>query len=100
ELTRNHKILAVTIGAVFGFILGLTSVGSRVVFGLALVTVFALTARKVVGNDLLHAMMVTLAAAAGTILWGTPDYGNVGNILIGSITGVLIRARLNPWLRV
>src|SRR6185312_4070804 len=50
--------IAVTIGAVFGFILGLTSVGSGVFFGMALVTVFPLTARKVVGTDLLHAMMV------------------------------------------
>ena len=98
ELTRNHKILAVTIGAVFGFILGLTSVGSGVFFGMALVTVFPLTARKVVGTDLLHAMMVTLAAAAGTIIWGTPDYGNVGTILIGSIPGILIGSHFTSRL--
>jgi len=98
ELTRNHKILAVTIGAVFGFILGLTSVGSGVFFGMALVTVFPLTARKVVGTDLLHAMMVTIAAATGTIIWGTPDYGNVGNILIGSIPGILIGSHFTARL--
>jgi uncharacterized protein len=90
ELTRRHKVLAVVIGAVFGFVLGLTSVGSGVFFGMALVTLFPLSARRVVGTDLLHAMIVTLAAAAGTILWGTPDYGNVGAILVGSIPGILI----------
>ena len=51
---------------------------------------FPLSARKVVGTDLFHAMMVTIAAAAGTIIWGTPDFGNVGTILIGSIPGILI----------
>ncbi len=89
-ITRNHKILAVTIGAVFGFILGLTSVGSGVFFGMALVTVFPLSARRVVGTDLFHAMLVTIAAAAGTIIWGTPNFGYVGTILIGSIPGILI----------
>jgi uncharacterized membrane protein YfcA len=89
-ITRNHKILAATIGAVFGFILGLTSVGSGVFFGMALVTVFPLSARRVVGTDLFHAMLVTIAAAAGTIIWGTPNFGYVGTILIGSIPGILI----------
>jgi uncharacterized membrane protein YfcA len=89
-ITTNHKILAVTIGAVFGFILGLTSVGSGVFFGMALVTVFPLSARRVVGTDLFHAMLVTIAAAAGTIIWGTPNFGYVGTILIGSIPGILI----------
>jgi hypothetical protein len=94
ELTRNHKIAAVAIGASFGFILGITSVGSGVFFGMALVTVFPLSARKVVGTDLFHAMMVTIAAATGTIIWGTPDFGNVGTILIGSIPGILIGSQL------
>jgi uncharacterized protein len=90
ELDRNHKILAVCIGVVFGFILGLTSVGSGVFFGLALVTLFPLSARKVVGTDLFHGMMVTLAAGAATILWGTPNFSVVASILIGSIPGILI----------
>ncbi len=84
ELRRHHKILAVTIGLVFGFILGLTSVGSGVFFGMALVTLFPLAARRVVGTDLFHAMMVTVAAGLATLLWGTPDFGVVGSILIGS----------------
>jgi uncharacterized protein len=98
ELTREHKIAAVAIGAVFGFILGITSVGSGVFFGMALVTVFPLSARKVVGTDLFHAMMVTIAAAAGTIIWGTPDFGNVGTILIGSIPGILIGSHFTSKL--
>jgi|1186.fasta_scaffold79521_2 uncharacterized membrane protein YfcA len=90
ELDRRHKILAVGIGVVFGFILGLTSVGSGVFFGMALVTLFPLAARRVVGTDLFHAMMVTVAAGLATLFWGTPDFAVVGSILIGSIPGILI----------
>jgi uncharacterized protein len=89
-LTKRHRVMALGIGAVFGFILGLTSVGSGVFFGMALVTIFPLSARRVVGTDLFHGMMVTLAAGAATILWGTPNFGYVGSILIGSIPGILI----------
>jgi uncharacterized membrane protein YfcA len=89
-LTQAHKTLAVCIGVVFGFILGLTSVGSGVFFGIALVTLFPLSARKVVGTDLFHAMLVTIAAGLATVAFGTPNYSVVGSILIGSIPGILI----------
>jgi uncharacterized membrane protein YfcA len=90
--------MALTIGAVFGFILGLTSVGSGVFFGMALVTVFPLSARRVVGTDLFHAMMVTIAAGVATVIWGTPDFSYVGSILIGSIPGILIGAQFTNKL--
>jgi uncharacterized membrane protein YfcA len=89
-LDRSHKVLAVGIGVVFGFILGLTSVGSGVFFGITLVTLFPLSARRVVGTDLFHAMLVTIAAGLATIAFGTPNYSVVGSILIGSIPGILI----------
>jgi uncharacterized protein len=89
-LDRHHKILAVVIGAVFGFLLGLTSIGSGVFFGMALVTLFPLSTRRVVGTDLFHAMLVTGAAAIATWIWGAPDFGVVFSILIGSIPGILI----------
>ena len=89
-LNRNHKILALGIGLVFGFILGLTSVGSGVFFGMALVTLFPLAARRVVGTDLFHAMLVTVAAGLATLVWGHPNFSVVGSILIGSIPGILI----------
>jgi uncharacterized protein len=90
ELTRAHKTLAVVIGVVFGFILGLTSVGSGVFFGITLVTLFPLSARRVVGTDLFHAMLVTIAAGLATIAFGTPNFSVVTSILIGSIPGILI----------
>jgi uncharacterized protein len=98
ELTRRHRVMALCIGVVFGFLLGLTSVGSGVFFGVALVTVFPLSARKVVGTDIFHAMLVTVAAAIGTVFWGTPSYSVVGSILIGSIPGILIGSHFTSRL--
>src|SRR6266487_623846 len=42
-LTRRDRWVAVTIGAVFGFVVGLTSVGSGTFFGLVMVLVYQLT---------------------------------------------------------
>src|SRR4051794_40036900 len=39
-LTRRDKLIAVAIGAVFGFVVGLTSVGSGTFFGLVMVLVY------------------------------------------------------------
>jgi uncharacterized protein len=45
DVGRHHRFLALGIGAVFGFVFGLTSVGAGAFFGMALVTVFPLSAR-------------------------------------------------------
>jgi uncharacterized membrane protein YfcA len=94
-LDRRHKVIAVVIGVVFGFILGLTSVGSGVFFGMALVTLFPLAARRIVGTDLFHAALITVAAGAAQIVWGTPDFSYVGSILVGSLPGILIGSQLS-----
>jgi uncharacterized membrane protein YfcA len=41
-LQRRDRILATTIGAVFGFVVGLTSVGSGTFFGLVMVMIYAM----------------------------------------------------------
>ena len=43
----------------------MTSVGSGVFFGMTLAMLFPLSARRIVGTDLFHGMLVTLAAGAG-----------------------------------
>jgi uncharacterized membrane protein YfcA len=94
-LTRRHKIIAVSVGLIFGFILGLTSVGSGVFFGMALITLFPLTARRIVGTDLFHAALITVAAGLAQIVWGTPDFAYVGSLLIGSLPGILLGSQLS-----
>ena len=53
------------IGLFGGFIVGLTSVGSGVFFGLTLLVVFPLRAHKVVGTDIFHAAALLYVAGFG-----------------------------------
>jgi len=54
-LDTGRKVMTVAVGLVLGFLLGLTSVGSGALVGLALILLFRLTPRRVVGTDVFHA---------------------------------------------
>ena len=88
-MRRRDKIAAVLIGLVGGYIVGLTSVGSGVFFGLTLLIVFPLRAHKVVGTDILHAAGLLWVAGIGHFVAGNVDMHAVAWLLIGSIPGVL-----------
>ena len=90
ELTGRRKALAVAIGLVFGFALGLTSVGSGTFFGMAMMLCFGLSAARIVGTDVVHAAILTAAAGSAQAVAGNVEFGTVGFILIGSIPGILI----------
>jgi uncharacterized protein len=92
-LSRRDKILAVTIGAVFGFVVGLTSVGSGTFFGLVMVLVYPLTMPKIVGTDIFHAAALLWVAGIGHMIGGNVDYHATAWLLTGSIPGVLITSR-------
>jgi len=88
-LRRRDKIAAVVIGLLGGYIVGLTSVGSGVFFGLTLLIVFPLRAHKVVGTDILHAAGLLWVAGIGHFIAGNVDLHAVAWLLVGSIPGVL-----------
>jgi hypothetical protein len=95
ELNRNHRILAVALGVVLGFVFGFTSVGAGAFFGMALILFFPLSTRRVVGTDLLHGAIVTLAAAIAAIFWlPTMHFLDVGLLMLGSIPGILIGSQV------
>src|SRR5581483_4466392 len=95
KLERRDKIAAVLIGAFGGFIVGLTSVGSGVFFGLTMLVVFPLRAHKIVGTDIFHAAALLYVAGVGHVLAGNVDLGIVGWLLLGSVPGVLAGGRLS-----
>ncbi len=90
HLTARQKAIAVTIGATCGFVVGLTSVGSGTFFGLAMLLVYPLSARRIVGTDMLHAALLLWVAGAGHLLHGNVDLHAMAWLLVGSIPGVLI----------
>jgi len=94
-LTNRDRAAAVLIGLFGGFVVGLTSVGSGVFFGLTLLVVFPLRAHKVVGTDIFHAAALLYVAGVGHWVAGNVDMGIVGWLLLGSIPGVLLGGRLS-----
>jgi uncharacterized membrane protein YfcA len=94
EQTRRTRLTAVCIGAVLGVILGVTSVGSGALIGLALILVFKLTPHRVVGTDVFHAAILLWAAGLAHVVSGNVDFALMGTILVGSLPGVLIGTRL------
>jgi hypothetical protein len=97
-LSRRDKVIAVTIGAVFGFVVGLTSVGSGTFFGLVMVLVYPLTMSKIVGTDIFHAAALLWVAGIGHMIGHNVDYRATGWLLIGSIPGVLLSSRFTVRL--
>jgi uncharacterized protein len=97
-LTPRDRIAAVLIGLGGGFIVGLTSVGSGVFFGLTLLIVFPLRSAKVVGTDIFHAAALLWVAGSGHLLAGNVNLRAVGWLLIGSIPGVLLSSGLTVRL--
>ncbi|HEY3188250.1 MAG TPA: sulfite exporter TauE/SafE family protein [Solirubrobacteraceae bacterium] len=95
-LAAGTKALAAGIGLVLGLILGMTSVGSGALIGLALILVFRLTPHRVVGTDVFHAAILLWVAGVAHWISGNVDFTLMANILIGSLPGVYIGTLLLP----
>src|SRR5215218_10552979 len=90
EMTRRNKISAAVLGALVGFVLGVTSAGSGALIAVGLIMLFRLVPSRVVGTDIFHAAILLWAASAAHIVAGNVDFALAGNILIGSVPGVWI----------
>jgi uncharacterized membrane protein YfcA len=98
RLTNRDRVVAVTIGAVGGFVVGLTSVGSGTLFALAMLLAFPMAARVVVGTDIFHAAALLLVAGLGHLVAGNVELGAMAWLLTGSIPGVLIGSQVSVGL--
>ena len=94
HLYRRHIVGAIVTGATTGFVIGLTSAGSGTVIAIVSIVVFRLTPQRVVGTDVYHAAILLWAAGFAHWVGGNVDFGLAGNILLGSIPGVLLGAHL------
>jgi uncharacterized membrane protein YfcA len=95
EVGRKHKVAAIAIGATTGFVIGITSAGSGTVIAILLIAVYRLSPKKVVGTDVFHAAILLWAAGIAHWVGGNVDFVLAGNILLGSIPGVVIGAALS-----
>ncbi len=87
-MERRHKIAAVALGVVVGFVLGVTSAGSGALIAVGLILLFRLSPQRVVGTDVFHAAILLWAAGLAHVVAGNVDFGLAGTILLGSVPGV------------
>lgn len=93
DLSLQKKIITIVLGAIVGFFVGLTSVGSGSLIIVVLTLFYSLTAMKIVGTDVFHSALLVTAAGIAHLHAGNVNLLLAGNLLIGSIPGVLAGSR-------
>jgi uncharacterized membrane protein YfcA len=99
-LTRPEVVLrpvpTIILGAVAGFIVGVTSVGSGSIIIVVLLVIYpSLKASSLVGTDLTQAIPLVAAAALGHLLFGSFSFGITASLLLGAIPGAFIGAQIS-----
>lgn len=86
----------VLLGAVGGLVVGMTSVGSGSLIIVILLALYPmLRPNDLVGTDLIQAIPLVAAAALGHAIFGDLQLDLAAAVLVGSVPGVLIGARLS-----
>ncbi len=81
----------VAVGAVGGFMVGLTSVGAgSLILVLLLVLYPSLRNDRLVGTDLAQSIPLTASATAGALLFGHVTFAVTASIIIGSVPMVVV----------
>jgi uncharacterized protein len=84
----TQKAASIVLGFVLGAILGLTSVGTGALIGVAMLIIFQLTPQRVAGTSVFLGAVLLWVAGIGYAAGANVDFGLMGNLLIGSIPGV------------
>jgi uncharacterized membrane protein YfcA len=98
RMSRKRQALTVLLGAVGGYLVGLTSIGSGSMIAIILLLLYPLSPAVIVGTDVAHATVLSLVVGLAHTAYGNIDFGMVGTLLIGGIPGVLIGSKLALWV--
>lgn len=98
KMTRRRRTYTIVFGAFGGYLVGLTSIGSGSVMAVILLLLYPLAPAVVVGTDIAHATVLSLVVGLAHMTQGNVDFGLAGSLLLGGVPGVLVGARLAPWL--
>lgn len=93
--TPVRRGAALAIGLTGGLIVGITSVGSgSLIIVMLMLSHTRLRANELVGTDLVQAIPLVAAAAAGHLLFGDAQLALAGTLLLGAIPGIYVGAKL------
>lgn len=97
ELHHRHLTAAtIATGAIVGVLVTLSSIGAGVLGTVALLFLYPrMSAVKVVGTDIAHAVPLTAVAGLGHMALGTVDLMLLTSLLIGSLPGIYIGSHLS-----
>ena len=84
SMSFRRRLFTILFGALGGYLVGLTSIGSGSIMAIILLLLYPLTPAVVVGTDIAHASQ------------GNVDFALAGTLLLGSIPGVLVGSLLAP----
>jgi uncharacterized membrane protein YfcA len=89
----------VAIGAVVGFLVALTSIGSgSITLPLLLLALPAISLRKLIGSEIVFAALMVPVAAAGHVAFANVDWSMAVSLTIGALPGAYLGARLSARL--
>jgi len=96
ERPAVRRLPTLAVGIAGGLIVGMTSVGSGSLMIVLLLALYPrLKASQLVGTDLVQAVPLVLSAAIGHILFGDFELGLTTALLLGSVPGVYLGARVS-----
>jgi len=98
RMSRRRRRYTVLFGATGGYLVGLTSIGSGSVMAVILLLLYPIAPAVIVGTDIAHATVLSLVVGIAHVTQGNVNFGLAGTLLLGSVPGVLIGARVAPWL--
>jgi len=104
ERSRNWEkwyrpVITAMVGAVVGFLVGLTSVGSGTLIIVSIAFLFPrLTSKELVGTDIFQAFMLLASGAIAYFIAGTINWPLVGMLLIGSLPGVYLGSKSSKFI--
>ena len=92
---RSRATFTIVLGLVMGVLVTATSVGAGAI-GVTVLLILhpKMSAGRVVGSDIAHAVPLTLLAGAGHWYLGSIDWALLGNLLIGSLPGIVLGSYL------
>jgi uncharacterized protein len=89
---RYQPQLTIVAGAVLGVLVTLTSIGAGALGAMLLMTLYPLrmSAKRLVGTDIVHAVPLTVVAGLGHLFMNNVNWALLGSLLVGSIPGIII----------
>jgi uncharacterized membrane protein YfcA len=99
RFVKAQPALTAAAGAVLGTMVTLTSVGAGALGATLLLMLYPLrlTAKKLVGTDIMHAVPLTLVGGIGYLLAGAVDLRLLAMLLVGSIPGIILGSWMTGW---